>query len=80
MSLEQVQKIFREVFESPDLKINPALSAKDVNNWDSFNHINLVVALEEEFKIAFTTSELAAMANVGDLVKLLQKKGVKISW
>lgn len=75
MSIEKVQRVFREVFENPDLSIFPDMTAKDVEGWDSFNHINLIVALEEIFGVSFTTEEIGGMANVGDLVKLLQKKG-----
>ena len=56
------------------------MTAKDVSGWDSFNHINLIVALEDAFQITFTTEEMASMANVGDLIRILQAKGVEASW
>jgi len=56
------------------------MTAKQVANWDSFNHINLIIALEEAFGISFATEEMAEMANVGDLIKILQKKGHDVSW
>ena len=80
MSVERVQTIFQEVFEEPDLKISPTMTAKDVANWDSFNHINLILALEETFDVRFTTAEMAQMANVGGLITILEKKCVKVSW
>ena len=80
MSVEVVQDIFREVFEDPELLISPDMTAKDVENWDSFNHINLIVALEEVLDISFTTEEMASMANVGDLITILQQKGQDVSW
>lgn len=72
-----VTPIFREVFASPDLELSENLSAKDVEGWDSFAHINLIVALETELGVSFTTPELGQMRCVGDLITLLEGKGVK---
>ena len=79
MSISKVQNIFQEIFEDPKLYIAPAMTAKDVANWDSFNHINLILALEEAFNVRFTTAEMAQMSNVGELVVILAKKGVSVS-
>lgn len=80
MNIEIVQNVFRTVFDIPELVIKPETTAKDVEAWDSFNHINLIVALEDEFAITFTTDEIAGMANVGDLVEILKSKGITIDW
>lgn len=80
MSIEKLQGVFREVFEDSELAIVPEMTAQDVEEWDSFNHINLVVALEEAFSVVFTGDEIARMRNVGDLVERLQKKGISIRW
>lgn len=69
--------IFQEVFSNPSLQISEVTSAKDVEGWDSFAHINLIVALEEHFGVSFSTAELGKMACVGDLIVLLKQKGVK---
>jgi len=69
-----------EVFEDPELEISPAMTARDVANWDSFNHINLVIAIETEFNVRFKTKEIKDMANVGDLVPSLRAKGCAIDW
>ena len=78
--IENVQNIFREVFEDPELKIFPEMTASDVKQWDSFNHINLIIVLEEYYNLSFTTEEIAEMANVGDLIKVLGRKGIVIAW
>ena len=80
MSIEKLQGVFREVFEDSELAIVPEMTAQDVEEWDSFNHINLVVALEEAFSVVFSSDEIARMRNVGDLVERLQKKGISIRW
>jgi len=80
MSIDRLRAVFREVFEDPQLEISPSTTALDVPAWDSFNHINLVIAIETEFNVRFKTKEIADMANVGDLVTLLRKKGTDVSW
>lgn len=80
MNIEKLQNVFREVFENAQLKISPNMTAKDVQGWDSFNHINLIVALEEAFSIVFTSPEITSMQNVGDLVEILKTKGIQIDW
>ncbi|MCC7046050.1 MAG: acyl carrier protein [Alphaproteobacteria bacterium] len=71
---QKLTPVFQEVFDDVDLVPGPALSAKDVPEWDSLNHIRLVVSIETAFKIKFTVGEITAMKNVGDLVALIQKK------
>ena len=77
---DHVQQVFREVFEIEDLEIFPEMTAQDVEAWDSFNHLNLVLTLEDRFNIQFSTQDMAAMANVGDLFALLNKHGVDVEW
>jgi acyl carrier protein len=74
--LHKVTPVFREVFDRPELVITEATNAASVEGWDSFAHINLIVALEEAFQVSFTTKELGSMQSVGDLLKLLAQKGV----
>ena len=50
------------------------MTAKDVQDWDSFNHINLVVATEARFGIKFQTAEIESLRNVGQFVELIRKK------
>lgn len=67
-------KIFRETFNNPELEINDDTTAADVPEWDSFNHLSLIMAIEDEFSVSFTTEEIGRMARVGDLIQVLQAK------
>ena len=67
-------EIFRTLFNIPDLQLNDELTARDVPGWDSFNHINLVMYVEEEFGIQFTTREIATLKNVGEFKILIASK------
>ncbi len=71
---EELTRIARDLFDDENLVLTPELSAKDVPQWDSFNHINLIVSVEERFGIKFQTAELETMQNVGHLAGLVEKK------
>ena len=66
--------IFRDVFDDPGIEAKPELSAQDVPEWDSFNHINVIVAAEMRFGVKFRASEIEGLRNVGDFVALIRKR------
>jgi acyl carrier protein len=70
----RVTETFRNVFGDSDLVISDGMTAEDVEQWDSLTHINLIVALEREFRVKFTTGEVTKLKNVGDLLSLIQRK------
>ena len=67
-------EIFHDVFMRDDLVLKPELSAKDVQGWDSFKQIEIIMATEEKYGIKFTTRELDSLQNVGDLVRVVTAK------
>lgn len=70
----QLTSIFHDLFDDHTLVLTPGLTAAEVPEWDSFNHINLIVAVEANFKIKFQTAELESMQTVGHLADLIEKK------
>ena len=70
----KLSDIFKVLFNRPDLELNDNLTAKDVPGWDSFNHVNLIINIEEEFGVRFSNDEVGGMQNVGNLKKLLATK------
>jgi len=74
--LERLNAIFRDVFSDDALVISRVTNASHIEAWDSFNHISLVTAIEEAFSVSFTTKEIGSFTCVGDVVDLLEKKGV----
>jgi acyl carrier protein len=70
----RLTKIIRDVFDDESLVATPEMTAADVAEWDSVNHITLVVAIEEEFGIKFKTAELEKMKNVGQMVEGIERK------
>lgn len=71
---QELTKIFHSVFDNDSLQLSDTTTAKDVAEWDSLNHINLVVAVEQKFRIKFNTAEVARMANVGEFVNSILRK------
>lgn len=67
-------EIFQDVFLRDDLELRPELSAKDVPGWDSFKQIDIILAVEEKYKIKLNTRELDSLHNVGDLVRVIADK------
>ena len=72
--LKILTEVFRTLFNNPELNLDDELVATDVPGWDSFNHINLIINIEEEFGVKFTNDEVSKMQNVGDLKKILAHK------
>ncbi len=64
-------EIFHELFADDSIALTPTTTAADVKGWDSFNHINIVAAAEERFGVRFTSREIDALGNVGDLARLI---------
>jgi len=72
--LQQLTEIIRDVLNDDTLTLKPDTVAADVPEWDSFNHINIVVATEAKFGIKFKTAELEQLRNVGEFVALIKQK------
>ena len=69
-----VQDIFRDIFDEDDMVIEDKTSSDDIEDWDSLNHINLVVSAEKLFDIRLALGEIAELQNVGDFVHTIQNK------
>ena len=70
----RMNKIFREVFDNPEIAIFDEMTSSDVVGWDSFSHINLITSLEIEFDIEFTQQEAFGFKTVGELKEAILKK------
>ena len=70
----KVQNIFRDVFQSPTLVINPEMTANDVDKWDSLTHLTMIAKVEEVFGFRFKLKEMVKMKNVGDMLTIINEK------
>jgi len=71
--IAKLQAIFDNVFLEP-VVLTPAISAKDVPEWDSLMHISLMVAVEKEFSVRFRVGEVEQTRNVGEFADLILKR------
>jgi acyl carrier protein len=63
-----------EIFEIPIEEINEDTSPDNVGSWDSLKHMNLVVALEEEYDIEFIEEEIVEMMNLSQIKSIVLEK------
>lgn len=72
--LNQVQEIFRDVLDNEDIVLTNETTANDIEEWDSLSHIQLIVAIEKNFKIKFTSLEIMKWKNVGEMVDTIYQR------
>ncbi len=71
---ETLTEIFRDVFDDDDIELTDNTTADDIEDWDSLEQINLVVACEKKFKVKFNMKEIQALKNVGEMVDTIIEK------
>ena len=78
MNREQVRakltEVFQDVFDDDDIVLTDATSAKDIEDWDSLEHINLIAAVERAFRMRFTVREVSGMKNVGEMAQIIKDR------
>ncbi len=72
--LKTVNDIFVDVLDNENIHLTEATTAADVEEWDSLNHIQLIVAVEKKFKIRFKSDEIRSWQNIGEMVSSIQTK------
>jgi acyl carrier protein len=71
---EKLTEIFRNVFDNENITISDETPVGDIEDWDSFEHINLIAAIEREFGIRFTMGEIQSLENVGGMVDVILRQ------
>ena len=66
--LSDVLSVFHEVLDNEDIILTDETTAENIEEWDSLNHIQIVVAIEKKFKIRFTSKEIQSWKNVGEMI------------
>ena len=70
---EQVRSVASDIFGVPAEKITAESSPETIENWDSMQHLNLVLAVEEKFGVQLEPEDIEQMKNVGAVAKLVEK-------
>ena len=75
---DQLQGVFRNVFNDDALALQDNMTAADIEGWDSLMHINVIIAVEKRFGIKFATAEISGMKeegeNIGTFLQVIAKK------
>jgi acyl carrier protein len=72
--LDEIQALMTDLFDEYDGKVGMTTTAEDIEQWDSLANVQLMVRLEQRFKIKFTAAEITSLAHVGELVTLIGGK------
>jgi acyl carrier protein len=72
--LNRVQRILADIFRVPGEQITLMSSPETIENWDSLNHLNLVLAIEQEFGVQLMPEEIDQLLSVEHIMALLDEK------
>lgn len=72
---ERLNAVFRDVFDDEEIEVHDETTADDIDGWDSFEHINLMVSVEDEFSFKMPMGKVIAMKNVGEMVDIILELG-----
>jgi acyl carrier protein len=74
MVFDSIRGIASDLFAIPARLINADSSPESIEAWDSTQHLNLVLAIEEKFNIQFSPEEMEQMKNIGQITKIVEGK------
>jgi acyl carrier protein len=76
---EKVRNIASDLFSIPADRVTAESSPETIEAWDSTQHLNFVLALEEKFNLQLSPEEMEQMRNIGETVKVLQTRMQNVS-
>jgi acyl carrier protein len=71
--ISRLTQVFQEVFDDDELTIDRQTSSTSVEGWDSLKHVVLLLNVEKAFGIKFSSAQVAALKNVGELMDLIDR-------
>ncbi len=71
--MAKLNEIFCDVFDDEDIVLTNETTADDIEDWDSLEQINLLVAIEKQFNIKFQLADVSNLENVGAMADLVEK-------
>lgn len=71
---DQIRTIASDIFGIPSDKITAVSTPETIETWDSIQHLNLVLALEEKFGLQLSPEEIEQIKSIGDVIKLVEGK------
>ena len=71
---DNLNEVFRDVFDDETITVSENTTSNDIEDWDSLEHINLIVAVEKKFGMKFSMGEVTTMKNVGEMADIISSR------
>ena len=71
---DRLRDVFADTLNDPSFQMEPSLKKGDIDGWDSFAHINLMLGIEGEFGVEFDSDEIASLLSVGQILAALNRR------
>ena len=71
---ERVRTIMSSILKVPIGSLRPDSSPDEIETWDSMQHLNLILSLEEEFHVKFSVEEVGEMQSLAEILVVLQQR------
>ena len=72
--IKNLLTLWQLFFKVKPSKIDKNISNRDIESWDSLRQINLVSAIEVEFKIEISIEEASEMLSYNIISKIIREK------
>ena len=69
--ITELARLFRNIFQDESIELTLQTSASDIDGWDSFAHLNIIMAVEDAFNIHISDAEAPTLKNIQDFVSLI---------
>ena len=76
---QKLKEVLARVFDVEVAEISETASNDTVERWDSLRHMNLIIAIEEEFGVEFSGDQVADSINYKLIRIVLQEHGVSFA-
>ena len=71
---EKLNQVLQDVFDDDEIQVDDNTTSGDIEDWDSLEHINLIVAVEKKFGMKFNMGEVTTMKNVGEMADIILQR------
>lgn len=72
--LQKLNEVFREVFDDDSISLIETSTVSEIQDWDSLEFVNIIVAVMSTFNIKFSIEELKSLENIGAMADLIIKR------
>jgi acyl carrier protein len=69
-----LNELFKDLFMRDDIVLTPETTAPDIEGWDSYKQVDIIIATEDKYGIKMSTREIDGLASIVDLVRLIEAK------